>query len=92
MVQIKNIPRLQLTPAEDLGKFRANEESELNTYGWVNRTSGVVRIPVARALELTLERGLPMRSETNGAATGPSSYELQQQRPLSQQPEIMEVR
>ena len=92
MAQFKVVPHLQLQAPEDLKKFRVSEESELNTYGWINRTAGVVRIPVARAMELTLERGLPTRSETNGTATGPSSYELQQQRPQSPQPEIMEAK
>ena len=85
-------PRLQIVPPEDLEKFRAAEQNQLDTYGWINRTAGVVRIPVARAMELVLERGLPVRSQTNAAATGPSSYQLQQQRPQSPQPEIKEAR
>ncbi len=92
IAQNKSIPHLQLMAPEDLKKFRAKEEIELNTYGWINRTAGVVRIPIERAMELALERELPTRSGTNGTAPGPSSYELQQQRPQSRQPEIMEAR
>jgi hypothetical protein len=92
IAQATNVPHLQLMPAEDLNNFRTKEELELNTYGWINRTAGVVRIPIVRAMELVLERGLPTRSGTNGTATGPSSYELQQQRPQSEQPEIKEAR
>jgi hypothetical protein len=86
IAETKTVPHLQLAPPEDLGKFRAREEAGLNSYAWIDRTTGVVRIPVARAMELVLERGLPVRTQTNGL--GPSSYELQQLRPQSSQPEI----
>jgi hypothetical protein len=82
----KAVPHLQVSPEEDLKLFRSRQDAELNTYGWIDRTAGVVRIPIARAMDLLLERGLPTRSQTNGL--GPSSYELQQQRPQSSQPEI----
>ena len=89
-VQTKNVPHLQISSAEELNAFRSKEEAELNTYGWINRTAGVVRIPVARAMDLLLERGLPTRTGTNAPTTGPSPYELQQQRPQSGQAEIKE--
>jgi hypothetical protein len=88
VAQIKSAPHLQLAPAEDLKKFRAREDLELNSYGWINHSAGVVRIPIARAIELLLEQGLPSRTQTNENGLGPSSYQLQQQRPLSPQPEI----
>lgn len=87
-----DVPHLQLVPPEDLNRLRASEEAELNSYGWINRTAGVVRIPIAKAMELVLQRGLPVRSQTNESAGGPSSYQLQQQRPNSPQPEIQEGR
>jgi hypothetical protein len=86
-LQAKSVPHLQIMPAEDLKTFRAKQEAELNSYGWINRTAGVVRIPIARAMDLLLERGLPVRTGTNTAATGLSEYELQQQRPQSGQAE-----
>jgi hypothetical protein len=86
----KAVPHLQVQPAEDLAQFRASEENALTSYGWIDRTAGVVRIPIARAMDLLLERGLPTRSKTNESGLGPSSYELQQQRPQSAQPEIQE--
>lgn len=90
--QAKSVPQLQIMPAMDLSNFRAREETELNSYGWIDRTAGVVRIPIGRAIDLLLERGLPTRSGTNPPATGPSAYELQQQRPQSGQAEIKEAR
>ena len=61
-------PRLQTTPKEDLLDFRAAERAALSSYGWVDRNKSIVRIPVADAMKLTLERGLPSRAQTAGAA------------------------
>ena len=33
----------------------------LDSYGWVDKNAGVVRIPIDEAMKLTLERGLPAR-------------------------------
>jgi len=91
-LQSKAVPRLQIMPVVDLQDFRAREETELNSYGWIDRTARVVRIPIARAMNLLLERGLPVRTSTNTVATGASEIELQQQRPQSGQAEIKESR
>lgn len=43
----------QLEPvAEDLRALRAREDGELNSYRYVDRAKGVVRIPIRRAMEL----------------------------------------
>lgn len=55
-------PRLQIEPAKDLDDVRAVEDSVLNSYGWVVPNAGVVRIPIDRAIELVVQRGLPVRS------------------------------
>jgi len=52
-------PRVQVRPAIDLEKLRAAEDAQLNSYGWINREAGVARIPIDRAMQLILERGLP---------------------------------
>ena len=54
-------PRLQTNPREDLRALRAREDAVLNSYGWVDKTSGVVRIPIDEAIKLTVQRGLPVR-------------------------------
>jgi hypothetical protein len=56
-------PRLQINPREDLRDLRAQEDAVLSSYGWVNRDGGVVRIPIADAMKLTVERGLPARPD-----------------------------
>jgi hypothetical protein len=45
-------PREQPVPLADLDALGAREDAELNSYGWINRTAGVVRIPIDRAIEL----------------------------------------
>lgn len=52
-------PRLQQAPVRDYQAFRAREEAALDSYGWVDRRQGVVRIPIERAMELLVERGEP---------------------------------
>ncbi len=54
-------PRLQTNPRQDLIDLRAGEDAVLNTYGWVDKADGVVRIPIGEAMRLTVERGLPAR-------------------------------
>ena len=55
------LPQLQVHPVEDLRQYRADQEKSLDTYGWVDRTRGTVHIPIQRAMDLLLERGLPTR-------------------------------
>lgn len=51
-------PRLQSHPTADYDAYRAAKQRELESYGWVDRRAGVVHIPIERAMELVLERGL----------------------------------
>ena len=59
--QLPPEPRLQQKPLQDLRQFRATEDAQLNSYGWVDRGAGTARIPIARAMELLVQRGLPAR-------------------------------
>lgn len=54
-------PRLQLSTRKDMEEFRAQEDAVLNSYGWVDRSTSRVRVPLARAVELTLQEGIPHR-------------------------------
>ena len=40
-----------------LAQLRGEERKAMTTYDWVNKDSGVVRLPVDRAMELTLQAG-----------------------------------
>lgn len=54
-------PRLQSDPKQELADLRSGEDAVLTSYGWVDRNNNVVRIPIAEAMKLTLQRGLPSR-------------------------------
>src|SRR5215471_9484896 len=43
-------PRLQIDAHNELRQMRAAEEAALNSYGWVDKDSGRLRIPIERAM------------------------------------------
>jgi hypothetical protein len=61
-------PRLEETPVADLKAMRDAEDKILTSYGWVDKSKGVVRIPIAQAIDLLAQRGLPSRPQ-NGPQT-----------------------
>lgn len=51
------LPEGMLTSAqrsERLTEMRAKEHAAATTYGWADQSNGVVRLPIERAMELTL--------------------------------------
>jgi hypothetical protein len=63
-------PRLERNERVEINDFRLNEEQTLNSYSWIDEKTGVVRIPIERAMQLVAQRGLPT---TLKAGTAPSS-------------------
>lgn len=53
-------PRLQIDEARDLRQLRDHEDAILNGYGWVDQKTGIVRIPIERAMDIVAQRGLPV--------------------------------
>jgi hypothetical protein len=51
-------PRLQIHPVASWNAFRVAETERLSTYGWMDRSAGAVHVPVDRAMELVLQRGV----------------------------------
>ncbi len=52
-VQDEQIYQKVLAPvSEDLKVLRAREDSELNSYHYIDKTKGTVRLPITRAMEL----------------------------------------
>jgi hypothetical protein len=46
-----------LTPADRkarLAEHRTKEQADATTYGWVDQPKGIVRLPIDRAIELTV--------------------------------------
>ncbi|MEQ1756777.1 MAG: hypothetical protein ABL986_00535 [Vicinamibacterales bacterium] len=79
-------PQLQQYPDREMTAFRRTDAGTLASYGWVDRATGRVHIPIDEAIRLTLERGLPARQQDAAAekpgmlATDSSSGRLLEQR------------
>ena len=61
-------PALQTQPFMDIYTLRQGEADRLSSYGWVDKDGGVARIPIDRAMDVLLERGLPVRPDAAGGA------------------------
>jgi len=59
-------PQLQVEPRADIGRYYSSQQQILNSYGWVDKQNGIVRIPIDRAMQLTLQKGLPARPGATG--------------------------
>jgi hypothetical protein len=57
-------PKLEEDERGQLGGIRMAEEKTLYSYGWVNEQAGTVRIPIDRAMDLLVRRGLPVRAQS----------------------------
>lgn len=54
-------PRLQTSPADDMAALRARDLALLQSYGWVDRAHGIVRVPIDDAKKRILAKGFPSR-------------------------------
>lgn len=60
-------PRLQDHAVRDLQQMRAAEDQVLNSYHWIDRRKGLVRIPIDRAIDL-LAQGRQFRNTVRRTA------------------------
>lgn len=51
------VPPYRNTPVTDMQDMRRAEDAQLTSYGWVDQQKGAVRIPIAAAKQLALQRG-----------------------------------
>lgn len=75
--QVKSFPapRLQAVPGVDWVEDQAAQQHQLNSYSWVDRSQGIARIPIERAMQLLVDRGLPE------VGAGQTPLQLMQARP-----------
>ena len=64
-------PRLEENERTQLRSFIEDQDRKLATYDWLDKEKGAVRIPIDRAMELIVQRGLPVHAE--GASSAQSS-------------------
>ena len=70
-------PALEAEPGQTLDPYRTYQTQKLNSYAWVDRSAGVIRMPIDRAIDVTAQRGLPGRpaptaTPSDDGATSPS--------------------
>ena len=63
-------PQLLVKEPENLAALREREQETLTTYGWADQAAGAYRIPIDRAKDLLIERGLPVRGQAPAPAAG----------------------
>ena len=61
-------PRLQATPKIELRELREDENKILTTYGWLDQSKGIVRVPIDVAIDIVAQKGLPSKPSQAGAA------------------------
>lgn len=62
-------PLLQAAPYDDQVVYKARVKEEMESYGWVSRADGVVKLPIDRAMDIVLSKGLPVRGPNDPAPT-----------------------
>ena len=65
-------PQLLVNEPINLAAQREREHQMLTTYGWADQNAGTIRIPLDKAKELLLQRGLPVRGQAPPAAAAPA--------------------
>ncbi len=68
-------PMLETSEKSQFKDFLVSQESQLNSYGWVDEKGGVARIPIDRAMDLLVQRGLPTVKGNPGGMTTSASTE-----------------
>jgi hypothetical protein len=70
-------PQLLTQPGSEWRQTQLAAQTRLQTYGWVDRRAGVAHIPIAEAMKLLLQRGLPE------VGAGQTRLQLMQSRPAT---------
>jgi hypothetical protein len=74
-------PKLEEDERGQLNDIRRAEENTLYSYGWVDEKAGTVRIPIDRAMDLLVQRGLPVRQENISAPNAASANSEDEKKP-----------
>ena len=64
----QSFPRLVTSEPLALAEYRAQEDGQLTSYGWVEKDKGLARIPIEHAMRIVAAQGLPKFEAQPGAA------------------------
>jgi hypothetical protein len=68
--QLPPQPNLLTDEPTNLLHYKKSEDTALSSYGWIDKEAGTVRLPIDRAKDLLLQKGLPVRGATPEAVPG----------------------
>jgi hypothetical protein len=68
--QLPPEPRLVPNEPENLQQMRTAEDALLNSYSWTDPQHTQVKIPIDKAIDKLLAKGLPYRAQANAGAAG----------------------
>ena len=63
-------PRIEVAPYEQLQQLRVKEDHVLNSYAYVDKESGVVRVPIDKAIDMLAAKGLPSHNYLDDILAG----------------------
>jgi hypothetical protein len=75
-------PRLEEDERNQLNDILTKEDDILYSYGWVDEKAGIVRIPIDRAMDLLVQRGLPVRPQ--GLTSQPAAAQTENNQKTNQ--------
>jgi hypothetical protein len=67
------VPMLEVNERGQFRDFLLNQENQLNSYGWIDKDAGVAHIPIERAMDLIVQRGLPVYPQSSANASAAAS-------------------
>jgi hypothetical protein len=73
-------PMLETSELSQFRQFLVNQENQLNSYGWVDEKAGVAHIPIERAMELMVQRGIPVCAQNCGNAKATAENKAPEQK------------
>jgi len=63
-------PRIEVAPYEQLQQLRVREDHILNSYAYVDKQGGVVRVPITQAIDMLAAKGLPSHNYLDDILAG----------------------
>jgi hypothetical protein len=63
-------PRIEVAPYMELQDMRAKEDHILNSYAWVDKDGGKVRVPISQAIDMLAAKGLPSHNYLDDILAG----------------------
>jgi hypothetical protein len=66
-------PRIEVAPYEQLQQLRVKEDHILSTYAYIDKSSGTVRVPIDKAIDLLAAKGLPSHNYLDDILAGRKS-------------------